>query len=146
VTTLGFDDGDVLHGAAQLPHSIALTNAQNVASLYTELHGHVIALTAPPANANRTTFQAIYGVASIGGTFYGPITNTVTIVLATNTHHYVDFAHIAATNYWPGISAIYWASFTRVASPSSNFTGKVGFTSDVHYPIGRLGSNQEASE
>ena len=146
VNTLGFDDNDELNGAAQLPHGIAQTNAQNVASLFTELHCHVIPLTAPPADANRTQVQAIYGVASINGTFYGPLTNTVTVVLSTNTHHYVDFPHINATNYWPSISAIYWATFKRVASPSSNFTGKVGITADVHYPIGRLGSNQEASE
>lgn len=140
ISVLGFQDNNVLDGIAQVNHDIVNTNAANINSLYTEIHCHVIALTAPPSDANRTQIQVVYAAAKIGGTLYGPITNITEVVMGTNTHHLVEFGHLAATNFWPNISGQYYATFKRIASVNSNFSGRINITADVHYPVDRLGS------
>jgi hypothetical protein len=147
ITTLAFEDNDVLHGVAQIPHSIAQTNAANVDTLFTELHAHITPLTAPPANANRTRIVFTYSACNIGGAMAGPWVTTNEVVLTAGQigQHYADAAQIAPTNFWPGISAIYFATMKRIAATASNYTGYISITSDIHFPMDRIGSAEETA-
>jgi len=147
ITVLAFEDGDVLNGIAQVPHTICPAALAVSNNLYTELHAHVTPVSSPPANQNRTRIVLNYSVSSIGGAMYGPYCTTTDVVMTSGQigQHYIDAAHIDATNWWPGISALYYATITRIAAPLSNYTGRVSITSDVHFPVDRMGSGEEAA-
>ena len=136
---LALVDGKSLNGQCQIGHNVAPSNAAN-ASLYTEVHGHAIGTTAPSAAANRTYLDFYYAPANIGGTLYGPITNTLELVVSANTHHLVECGHLTYSNWAPNISAMYYLTIARRAHGTSNYTGGLIISADVHYPIDRLGS------
>lgn len=139
ISTLGWADNEYVNFRTQMPHTLAPSNS----NLYVEPHVHVLPLSTPPSNANRTRVQIIYAGAETGGTLYGPITNVVEIVLSSNVHTYAEFGRLGFTNFYPGISGKFYGTITRLAAGSSNFIGLIELDGDFHYPLDRIGSTYD---
>lgn len=143
------ETADELLGVCQINHQVCASNTAYAQNLYTEIHLHMQPATKPTSSTTNATFRLTYTAGNIGGNYYGPfvVTNTIGMNTVTNrTHYLLEFGHIPASNYFPTISAIYRLKVEHIASAAQDYSGAIIVDGiDVHYPIDRLGSSQDAS-
>lgn len=148
VGALGWGANDFADFQSQMGHDITASNP----AYYTELHFHLLPLTAPDPTHNRVKLTVVYSGARIGGALFTPITNVLDNILVTNlTHTLVEIDHLSFTNFYPGISGKFWGT-VLVSAPTggtSNYFGAAGtpllnVDGDFHYPIDSLGSTTDA--
>lgn len=141
-TTAGISN-QIIYGAAQISHRIANSND----TLYIEPHIHVSPVSAPGAGSSNVHFRIVYDLANIGGSRYGPKTNSVQIGLTGNTYNnLIDMGHVYYTNFNPGISAIFRCSIQRLNAYSNEYNATIILdAADVHFPADKFGSSTDSA-
>lgn len=131
----------------ELLHGVASTNTGiSIATLYCEPHLRVRSLTNAVAPNTNATFQIIYrACASVTGSNYGPVTNTITVGLGTTSLDVlVEASHLEFTNFHPSVAANFPGSWSRVQSASNNYPGQVVVKlPNIHHPVTFLGSGSD---
>lgn len=149
ISVLGFDNGDILYGIAQMPHNLAVTNSA-FPNFYIQPHVHFSVDKYIDNTHTNVTWTMVWQWADENGNFTTlQGTNTVTTGIGTDAgakHVIASLGYI--TNNAAGITGIFRCRLTRPASVAQDYSNAHDVflnALDLHVPIGNsviIGSRQ----
>lgn len=144
---MGYDNNDEAYGVLQMPHSLALTNA-NRSVLFIEPHAHWSTAAAAGAGTTNVQWRMIWCWASQRNSSFS-FSGTSTVTMATTgitNSYYASFGNI--TNNGAGISSIFRFKIGRISSGANDYgaTRVILDQVDIHVPVDRVGSSQITSQ